>query len=161
MNGINMPFAPEKISRYGAYTPKHTHSAAASLRKFGRLVEGDAGSLVKFGTKAESVVRAYWKQEMPKNPPLCNHRSRETIAGWSFEAKAEFLNSWGGSQASFRFSPLPFMVITALGMEISEKAGDSTAQGIKLQELVQTAVKPIFEAMAKNLFSFAGIKEAA
>ena len=156
-----MPMAPAKIGRYDAYTEKNTRSAAASLRKFGRLVEGDAGSLAKFGTKAEAVARAYWNQEMPKSPQLCNHTTRETISGWSFETKVEFLNSWSGSQASSRFSPLPFMVITALGREIGANGGDSLPQGIKLQELVQTAVKPIFEAMAKNLFSFAGVKEAA
>jgi len=104
MIGINMPTAPAKIGRCDAYTEKNTRSAAASLRKFGRLVEGDAGSLAKFATKAEAVVRAYWTQVEPKSQPLCNHRSRETIAGWSFETKVGFLNNWGNSPASARFS---------------------------------------------------------
>jgi|GEM_PF-6162869 len=155
MIGINVPLAPARINYSAWHTAKNTRKAAAGLQRFGTLL--DESSLAKYGGKAEAVLREYWKQEMPQKPQLCNHRSRETIAGWSFEAKTEFLSGWSASPPSTRLSPLPFMVISQLGKEMRKNGGKLDAS--KLRELVETTIKPIFEAMARNLFSFAGVKE--
>ena len=158
MIGINSSLAPVKINYVAWHTQKNTHRAAAKLRRFGELLDG-TGGLAKLGGKAEAVLREYWKEEMPQKQQLCNHHSRETIANWSFEAKTEFLASWAQRPESARLSPLPFMVMSQLGKETGR--GNFSQHGTRLQSLVETAIKPIFEAMAKNLFSFAGVKEAA
>ena len=162
MIGINAPLAPVRIGYVAWHTPKNTRRAAAKLLDFGRLI--DEGSFAKYGGRTEAVVREYWKQEMPHEPPLCNHNSRKTVANWSLEVKLDYLKNWGSSQQSSRLSPLPFMVISQLGKEMREmgkSGGDSAPQSIQLPVFVQTAIKPIFEAMARNLFSFAGVEETA
>ena len=159
MIGINAPLAPAKINYSAWHTAKNTRKAAHGLQRFGRLL--DDSSLAKYGGKAEAVLREYWKQEMSQKPQLCNHRSRETIASWSFETKTKFLANWTQTPESVRVSPLPFMVISQLGKEMEKNSGVSFPQGILLPEFVQQAIKPIFEAMARNLFSFAGVKETA
>jgi hypothetical protein len=82
MKGINFPVAPAKINYAAWDTAKHTRRAAAKLRSFGNLLDSEC--IASFGGRAEAVVREYWRVEMPKQSPLCNHRSRETIASWSF-----------------------------------------------------------------------------
>lgn len=156
IKGINFPAAPAKINYRAWNTEKNTRRAAAKLRLFGNLI--DSGSIASFGGRAEAVVREYWRVEMPKQPQLCNHNSREAIASWSFWQKVDFLNNWGISAESTRLSPLPFMVMSQLAKETGKNGGVSSEHGIRVQSLVETAIKPIFEVMAKNLFSFAGIR---
>lgn len=161
MTGISSPLAPARINYAAWHTGKNTRNAASKLLEFGRLI--DEGSFARYGGRAEAVVREYWKEEMPYHQQLCNHNSRETIASWSFEVKTEFLAGWGNLRESTHVSPLPFMVISQLGKKMQEtgKSSGNPPQGPVLQEFVQTAIKPIFEAMAKNLLNFAGVKEAA
>lgn len=157
IKGINFPVAPAKINYAAWNTEKHTRRAAAKLRFFGNLI--DSESIASFGGRAEAVVREYWRVEMPREKQLCNHRSRETIASWSFWQKVDFLNNWGESTESSRVSPLPFMVMSSLAKETGKNGGIPSLRAMKVQDILETAIKPVFEAMAKNLLSFAGVAE--